>query len=84
MNREEYNTMMNSDEWMLLSLLEHKKNPNAFPIDLVKFRESLEESIADCETGMALGVGWHGGMTPEEWATEKKYLERVRDILNTL
>lgn len=44
--------------------------------------KNLEASIMECDTGECLGVGWHGGMTNEEWKIKGDYYRQCLEELN--
>jgi hypothetical protein len=69
------------DNWVLAYLKKHKANPLHYPMDLKKCKESVEQDLYHAESGMYIGVGYHGGMTHEEWKSEH---DRLRLILHEL
>ncbi len=47
-------------------------------------RNYFEEKIFEAETGMCLGVGWHGGQTSEEWKLQKEFSNRIISIIDKM
>jgi hypothetical protein len=82
-NEEIYRRVdIHRDGWEERWLLLRKQHPEQFPTSLAApIKATLEERLMTAETGMALGVGWHGGQTSEEWAKEKAYVERLLTLL---
>jgi hypothetical protein len=71
------NEILDRDDWELQAVIKHKKDPVNFPLNTSYVKKWCRKMLQDCETGIALGEGWHGGMTREEWKNEKKYIKKI-------
>ena len=60
-------------DWELIYVKLHKKCPVDYPMDIEKCRNGITDELIECETGMCLGEGWHGGLTHEQWKQRRDY-----------
>ena len=80
----EVEEILAKDDWELQWIRKHKQSPLVYPIDRPKIVSYLNEILCDCESGMALGENWHGGMSRDEWKHRKEYIETVLKEMDTL
>ena len=81
---EELKKALESDDWQMQLILLHKKDSVKYPMNVETAKSTCKEMLRDCDTGMCLGVGWHGGKTPKEWEKESMYLKSVLKELETI
>ena len=76
MTKEEYEKMVESDDFELQLVRAHKNGTLPTELNVELCRKNLEESIFMCDTGECLGEGWHGGMTREKWNKRGEYYRK--------
>jgi len=78
----DYTETFAHNDFELQLVIKHKQDPFNYPLNISYIKEFCEESLTLCETGIVLGENWHGGMSQEEWNSQKQYIEKILFELN--